>query len=111
MIDRVDFHLEMKVRPDLAPDGAHDLEHEPRSVFDGTAVIVGAIVDPGAQKLRDQVAVRAMQLDPVKPGFAGAPRALGELLDDLVDFRHGHGLGQYSVEEIRLICRAQGFLK
>src|SRR5438128_4356450 len=103
MIDAINLHLEMKIRTDLAADGAHDLQRETRSVFDRAAVIVGAVVDPRAQKLRDQVAVCAMQFDPVEPSLPGAACALGELLDDLVDFRHGHGLGQYSVEEISLI--------
>src|SRR5215831_6081762 len=98
MVDAVDLHLEMKIRADLTADGAHDLQNEPRSVFCGAAIIVGAVVDAGTQELGDQVTVCAMQLDPIELGVPSPASALGELLDHLVDLINRHGLGQYSVK-------------
>ena len=38
VIDAVDLHLQMKIRSDLAADGAHDFQRETRSVLDRAAV-------------------------------------------------------------------------
>jgi hypothetical protein len=38
VVDTVDLHLEMEVRPDLAPDCTHDLQHEARPLLRRPAV-------------------------------------------------------------------------
>ena len=85
-----DLHLQVKVAPDLLPDRAHDLEDEPRAIFERAAVIVLAIVDGRAQELRDEIPVRAVQLDAVEPRLARAPRALGKGVDGFADLRDRH---------------------
>src|SRR5688572_14533416 len=78
--DAADLHLQVEVGADLLANRANDLEHEAGAVLERTAVAVLAIVDRGAQELRDQIAVGAVQFDPVKTRFASAPRAVGEIL-------------------------------
>src|SRR5262249_33536912 len=67
--------------PDI-DDGFGDFKRQPRAVFDGAAIGVGAPVRAVAEELVEQIAVRAMQLDAVeacRPGILGAS---AELLND-----------------------------
>src|SRR5262249_48031628 len=80
-----DLHLQVKVGPDPGADGADDFAHEASAVLKRAAVFVFAIIDGRAEKLRDQVAVGAMQLNAVKSGLASPPRAFGEGSDGLLD--------------------------
>ena len=73
VVDRADLELEVEVVPDLLAHRAHDLEREARAVLERPAVVVGAVVDRGGEELRDQVAVAAVDLDPVEL----RPRARG----------------------------------
>ena len=61
---------------------APDLQHEAGAVFETTAVFVFAIIDGRAEKLGDQVAVGAVQFDPIQAGFPRTARRLmqGEVL-------------------------------
>ena len=79
-----DLHLQVEVVADLGADGADDFEHEAGAVLERAAVFVLAVVDRRAEELGDQVAVGAVQLDAVEAGLARAPRALGEVRDDLL---------------------------
>ena len=88
VIDRADLHLQVEVVADARRGSRlNDLEDEARAVLERAAVVVLPVVDGRAQELRDQVAVGAVQLDAVEAGLAGAPRAVGEVLHDLVDLR------------------------
>ena len=87
----------MEVAADASADRLHDFPDEPRAVRQHAAVLVGPIVDAGAQKLRNQVAVGAMQFDAVQPRLAGAPRPLRERLYGFFDLRQGHRFALESV--------------
>jgi hypothetical protein len=58
---------------------------------EAAAEAVVPLVDIGAHELGDQVAVGAVQFDAVEAGLLDAPRAFGELLDQLVDLLDRHG--------------------
>ena len=62
----------------VRPDGAHRGEHLERiaqPVLERAAVLVGALVGERRDERRQQVAVRAVQLEPVEAGLGGAARA------------------------------------
>src|SRR3954447_1535729 len=101
----------MKVVADLAANGAYDLQHEARPLLGAAAVLILAVVDAGTEKLRDQVPVRPVQFDAIKPGRPSTTGALGELLNDFVDLGHGHSLGEDSVEDVLLIGGTQRLLE
>src|SRR6187399_1740821 len=84
-----DLHLQVEVVADASTNRTHDLEHESRTVLERAAVLVLPIVDGGAQELRDQIAVGAVQLDAIKSGLARAPRPFSKRVDDLRDLRLG----------------------
>ena len=73
-----DLHLQVEVAADLRADRPDDLDDEPGAVLERPAVLVRAVVDRRAEELRDQVAVRAVQLDAVEARLARAPGAFGE---------------------------------
>jgi hypothetical protein len=78
----------------VSPDGdesGDDFEQEARAVFNGAAVLVGAVVAVVLEKLIDEVAVGGVQLDAVKAGIPGALRGLTVVLDDAGDFVDGEG--------------------
>src|SRR5262249_24043850 len=64
-----------------------DLEQEPHTVLDAASISVGALVGAVAQKLVDQISVRAMHLDAVEAGRKRVPRSLRMLRDDAGDLR------------------------
>ena len=70
---------------DLHRTGAHHFEQQPRPVFDRPAVGVRPFVAAILQKLVLQVAIGAVQFDPVKPRLARVSRRLGEVCDDAAD--------------------------
>ena len=102
-----DLHLQVEVVADLLADRAHDLEDEAGAVLERSAVLVLPIVDGRAEELRDQVAVGAVQLDAVEPGFARAPRALRVGLDRLPNLLGRHPVALEAVRRIRLVRGAQ----
>jgi hypothetical protein len=73
VVDRADLHLEVEVAAHLPPDGRDDLQQEAGPVLQRPPVLVGSIVDPGAEELGEQVAVAGVQLDPVQAGFPRPP--------------------------------------
>jgi hypothetical protein len=97
---RADLHLQVEVAADAGADRAHDLAHEPGALLERAAVLVLPVVDGGAEELRNQVAVGAVQLDAVEPRLAGAPRPFGELGHRLVDLRDRHPLALEAVQRI-----------
>src|SRR5262245_48817242 len=64
-----------------------DFEQEPHTVLDAVSISVGALVGAVAQKLVDQISVRAMHLDAVEAGRKRVPRSLRILRDDAGDLR------------------------
>ena len=54
MLLHADLHLQMEIVPDLLTDGADDLEDETGPILERAAVFVFAIVDGGAEELRDE---------------------------------------------------------
>ena len=81
---------------DFGGDGLGNLQHQPRAIFDRTAIGVGALVGAVLGELIEQVAVRAVNLDAVKTGFDGVGGCALEVVDDTGDFaqferaRRGH---------------------
>ena len=78
----------MHAHPTGAPHGGdrvRNFQHEPRAVFDGAAVVVGAPIRAVLQELIQQIAVRAVDLDTVKARALGVLRALLERRDDAGD--------------------------
>src|SRR6266540_5257304 len=85
VIDAVDLELHVVLRADLVANSIDDLDSKTCAILERAPVFVGTIIDPRAQELRKQVAIGAMQLDPVDAGFLGASRALSEGLDGVLD--------------------------
>src|SRR5262245_51019747 len=85
----------------------NDVEHEPGAVFETSSVLILAIVDGGAEKLSNQIAVGAMKLHPIESRFACPAGALRKARDDLADLRDRHAFASESVNRIRLARRAQ----
>ncbi len=106
VVDGADLHLEVEARPDLFPDRLDDFVDESVSVTKRSAVFVLAVVDPRAEELGDQVAVGSMQLDAIEAGFLRPQRSLGEVLDDVLDFRVVHRLADDTVERVGSARRA-----
>lgn len=65
-----------------APDGSGDVDDEPDPVLESPAVGVGAQVRALRQELREEVAVRAVQLDAVEAGLLQIPCGVGEAVYD-----------------------------
>lgn len=72
----------------------HQLQHEPAALLDAAAVVVRPPVAVGIQELLGQVAVGAVQLDPVEPGLHGCLGRPAVVLDRLLDLGHGHFYGR-----------------
>ena len=78
---------------DNGADGLGDLDQNAGAVLERAAVVVGALVGDGAQKLGNQVAVCAVDLDHVEAGLDGADGGGLPGLDELLDLGDGHLLG------------------
>src|SRR4029079_5790771 len=100
MINGADLYLEVEIGADFPAHGLDDFEQKARAVFQAAAIFILAIVNPGAQKLIDEIAVTCMQLNSVKSRLASAPRAVGELPDDHLDFVAGHCLTEQAVKRV-----------
>ena len=109
VIGRADLHLQVEIAPDAGPDRPDDVEDETRAVLERPAVLVGAVVDRRAEKLRDQIAVGAVQLHAVEARVARAPRPLGERGHDLGDVGDGHAVALEAVKRILLVRGALPF--
>jgi hypothetical protein len=72
VVGRADLHLQVEVATDARANGLDDLDDEPRAILERTAVLVLAIVDRGAEELRDEIAVCAVQLHAVEVRLACA---------------------------------------
>jgi hypothetical protein len=111
VVDGRDLELEVVVGPDLVPDGAHDVEGEPRPVLERAAVLVLAVVDDRREELSDQVAVAAVDLDAVGARLARAAGGAGEAADELLNRRPAHALALEAMDRLGLVGRAPAFLE
>src|SRR5436189_15221 len=110
VVDPGDLELQVEVGADLGPDRAHDFEREARAVGERAAVLVLAIVDGRGQELRDQVAVAAVDLDPVGTGLPRTAGRIREPLHQLLDLRDRHPFGGEPVNRLLLAGRAPALL-
>ena len=67
---RVEFDSEKEIAPDLRAHGGDHFEEKARPVFERAAVIVRPVIDGRAEKLGDDVAVGALQLDAIRAGLS-----------------------------------------
>ena len=74
--------------------GIGDFEQKAGAVFDGAAVVVGAVVGGVLQELVEEVAVGAVDFDGVETGLLGVFGAEAEGGDDAWDFREFKGPGR-----------------
>ncbi len=58
-------------------------------MFEAAAVAVSPLVVLGIEELGEDIAVGAVDLDPVKPGLLGADGGGDEVIAELFDFRRG----------------------
>jgi hypothetical protein len=107
VVDGRDLELNVEVVADLTPDRRTISSAQPRTVLQRAAVLVLPVVDRGREELRDQVAVAAVDLDPVELGLARAPRRLREALDDLADLTDRRPLARKPVDRLRLVGGAE----
>ena len=84
-VDRAELDLQMEVVADARTDRPDHFQQEARAILQRPAILVGAVVDAGGEKLGEQVAVGCMQLDAIEPGLARAPGAGGERIHELID--------------------------
>src|SRR5262245_25280830 len=89
-VDGAELDLQVKAVADLGADRPDDVEQKARAIDQRATVLVLAVVDARAQELREQVAVRSMQLDAVETGLSCPPGAACERADGVVDLRPAH---------------------
>ena len=73
--------------------GVGALEHEAGAVFDGAAVLVGAVVGAVLEELVEEVAVGSVEFDAVESGGLGVLCAAAEGFDDAFDLFDFEGAG------------------
>ena len=78
-------------RPAGIPNAVDDLQSEAGAIGHGAAIVVGAAVGVGAQKLVDKVAVGGVDEHPIHAGFLTADGAIDELLHHAGDLLGSHG--------------------
>ena len=78
-----------KVSPDAIAHRMDDLAGKACAIADGTTIIITALVAKGREKLVDEIAMRAMNLDSVKPSFPGILGGLREVIDNLDNLVNG----------------------
>ena len=81
-------------------DGADDFEREAGAIFEGAAVLVGAVVGERGEELVEEIAVGGVDFDKVEAGGAGAVGGGYEVGGDLVEAGavEGGGEGVFVVE-------------
>ena len=113
-VDRAEFDLQMEIAADARADRTDHFQQEARAVLQRSAVFVGAIIDPGREKLREQVTVGRMQLDAVETGFARPPGAVGKSGHEVLDLRLAGGAAEKTVQRFLAAggaqCRAVGIV-
>ena len=99
----------MKIAAHLFANLRDNLAQETGTVLQRAAILVTAVVDPGTQKLREQVTVRAVCFHAVKSGLACAPGALAKVVDGLLNVLPRHHLADEPVECLHIPGRAERF--
>ena len=107
VLGRRDLHLDVEVVPDLGPDRLDGVEEQPRAVLERPAVLVLALVDGRGEELREEVAVRAVDLDAVEPCLPGAAGPRGERALDRLQVGPGRALGLEAVQRVGLARRGE----
>jgi hypothetical protein len=92
-IDAVHLDADAELRAGGGADALDDAQDHLGALGRAAAELVRAQIRLGRQELRDQVAVRAVQLDALEAREVGLLGALDELLDGLVDLGARHFAG------------------
>ncbi len=98
---RREMHADAPGAPD-ADDGVSDLEQQPRAIFDFSAIAIRALVRGVLQELIEQIAVGAVNLDPVEASEPRVFRSLAKGLDDRRNLPDGEGAGYDCLGRSRL---------
>src|SRR5262249_47320550 len=93
---------DLEVAAALRTNSVDDLENDAGAVFEAAAIAVVAVIDFRRQELRQDVAVRAVHLDPVKTGFVGALARGDEIVAQPLDL----GQRQRTCAALGIIGRA-----
>ena len=86
-VERGDAEHDDEIRPGRGARLAHDLAGEAHAVLERAAPVVLALVGAQREELRDQVALRAHDLDAVVAGGLREHRGAHEVADGLLDLR------------------------
>ncbi len=78
-------------RPD-SQDRVRHLKREAQTIFDRTAVCVGAMIGLVLEKLLDEITVGSMDFDTVKTGFLGVLRRRHVIADNRLDLFDCQGM-------------------
>jgi len=96
----------LAVRP-LVADGLGDLADEPAAVLEAAAVLVVPVVRDRGEELVEEVAVGRVHLRDLEAGLAGAPGALPERINHVLDaiLREFPGRPRVVLERVRVGAR------
>jgi hypothetical protein len=97
------------LRADFLGNRPGDVDREARTVLEGAAILVGALVGARGEELVNEIAVCAMNLDAISTGFNGGSSSMPEV-DDGLEVLGGGGLKdevneEKEVKEARLRAR------
>src|SRR6516164_11816743 len=106
-VDRAELDLQVESPAHARADRADHFQQKARAVLQWPAIFVGAVVDAGGEKLREQVAIGRMQLHTVEAGFARAPGTGGEGFDEMIDFGLAGGAAEKAMQRFLSARRAQ----
>src|SRR5262245_34378954 len=85
------------------PDSLADLCNETHTIFQRATVLVGSLVRPRRQDLRDQITVRAVQLRATEPAAREPPSGCDIFFDQLPQLIGGHDVWHGPAIGIRLV--------
>src|SRR5690606_19334012 len=99
-LDGAELLLQVEVAADRLSYCGDHFEQEAGAVGERAGVVVGAIVYPRTQALREQIAIGCMQLDAIKASLARPPCPACERRDRSRDVRLGHRLAEEAVQRL-----------
>src|SRR5579875_3133890 len=70
VVHSAEFDLKMESAANAGADRLDDLQQKARPATEIPAIFVGAVIYSRAEKLSDQIPIRAVELDPVETGLA-----------------------------------------